>query len=404
MTKDNFENTKKINGPLAAYRMEGMVNGKKKVLYLFADQHVMTHKCQDPVSLDIDQHIVREFNKINNNQDTVEYDLFVETYPDIVMYESTKATTSYLSELRIAFSKYIDFDKETNKMTISKFGKKSRLHYIDVRNNMIFDIIFEHDKDTMYGFQIFDRNILKNSLALTLTKLVLLLSYIRDYGGYKKKSEDKIVMTDFINKSYDNTKSDEYLKKIIHKLMNVYSDENTQKIVQKQMAKIMIALGEVAQGIVDMFKKIEEFWIEYDSMIGRLNPSNSGLYGMTHSELKSKMDNWSNQYTEFFVKFLNNTSQIMDLYFLRRFIDKTYVTNGIIYTGAYHTVDIIHTLINEFDFKLTHSSVNKLSIADLNKKIKNIKFENFYPEIKKLLYPDNFGQCVDLTDFPELYK
>ncbi len=79
MTKDNFENTKKINGPLGAYRMEGIINGQKKVLYLFSDQHVMTHRCQDTVSLDIDQYIVREFNKINNDQETTEYDLFVET-------------------------------------------------------------------------------------------------------------------------------------------------------------------------------------------------------------------------------------------------------------------------------------------------------------------------------------
>ncbi len=84
------------------------------------------------------------------------------------------------------------------------------------------------------------------------------------------------------------------------------------------------------------------------------------------------MDEWMEQYNNIYIKYMSTTSQIMDLYFLRRFLDKSYVTNGIIYTGAYHTMDIIYILINKFDFKLTHSSVNKLSITDLNRNIKNI--------------------------------
>lgn len=404
MTKSNFENTTKINGPLAVYRMEGIVNDKKKVLYLFSDQHIMTHKCPDVVSLDIDQYIVREFNKINNNDETIEYDLFVETFPDIVLHDAAKITASYIGSLRAAFAKYIDFDKETHKMTISKFGKKSRLHYIDVRNNMIFDIIFEHNKDTVYGFQVFDRIILKESLANTMTKLRMLLSYIRDFGGYGKKANNDIVMTDFINQNYDFTKSDEYLKKIIHKIINVYTDKNTQKIIQNYMANIMISLNEVVHKLSEIYNKLEEFWIKSDSLSQKLNISDYGLYGMTHDEIKSQLDQWGSEYNDTYHKFMEATSQMMDLYFLRRFIDKSYVTNGIVYTGAYHTMDIIHILANEFNFKLTHSSVNKISIDDMNKKIKSIKYDRFYPETKKILFPDVTGQCVDMEDFPELYK
>ncbi len=93
-------------------------------------------------------------------------------------------------------------------MTISKFGKKSRLYYIDVRNNIISDITVEHDKDIIQGFQIFDRNILKTGFMNAITKTALIISYIRDYGAYEKKSE-----TDFVNKKCYHTKSDEYLKK-----------------------------------------------------------------------------------------------------------------------------------------------------------------------------------------------
>lgn len=403
MTKNNFENTKKVNGPLSAYRMEGSVNGQKKVLYLFADQHVMTHRCSDAVSLDIDQYIVREFNKINESSDSTEYDLFVETYPDIVMHEATRSTSSYLGELRVAFSKYIDYDKQTNKMTISKFGKKSRLHYIDMRNNIIVDIIHIHDKDVMHGFQVFDRNILKMSMENIISKIMILLSHLHDYGFHGKKSAEKLVMTDFINKTYDHTKSDEYLKKIIHKIINQYNDKKIKEIINRHMTNITSSLEQITQELIDMFKKLDEFWIRYDEISNKLDHSGRGLYGMSYDELKSQMDKWAKQYTDIYLKFLTSTSQIMDFYFLRRFLDKSYVTNGIVYTGAFHTMDIIHILINEFDFQLTHSSVEKFPISDLNKKIKKINYDDFYPEIKSLLYPEYFGQCVDLTNFPESY-
>jgi hypothetical protein len=401
--QDNFETTKKINGPMAVYRMQGNVNGQKKILYLFADQHILTHRCQDVVSLDIDQHIVREFNKINNSQDTTEYDLFLETYPDIMAHKSFRSTKSYLSELRNTFNRYIDFNTETNKMTISRFGKKSRLHYIDMRNNKIFDVIFEHDKDTMYGFQIADRNILKSSLLETITKIASLITDLHEFGPSEKKMEEHMTITEFINKKYDCKKSDEYLKKIIHKIFNVYTNNNTKKIIQERMIVIIALLEKTAQNIVEIMKKIEDFWIEYDAAAEKLNLSDTGLYGITYTDLKSKMHQFSEQYSDYSYEFLNHTAQIMDMYFLRRFIDKTYVTNGIVYTGGYHTIDIIHMLINKFDFELTHSSVNKLSITDLNKNIKNIKYERFFQETKNLLCPDIFGQCVDLTGFPESY-
>ncbi len=60
------------------------------------------------------------------------------------------------------------------------------------------------------------------------------------------------------------------------------------------MANIMILLSEITQDLKDMFKKLEDFWIKYDSMNGKLNMSDHGLYGMTYMELKNKwMNGWN---------------------------------------------------------------------------------------------------------------
>jgi hypothetical protein len=48
-------------------------------------------------------------------------------------------------------------------------------------------------------------------------------------------------------------------------------------------------------------------------------------------------------------------SLITDLYFLRRFLDKKYIKNCILYTGSFHMVNLIYLLVKYFNYELTHS-------------------------------------------------
>lgn len=52
---------------------------------------------------------------------------------------------------------------------------------------------------------------------------------------------------------------------------------------------------------------------------------------------------------------------------LRRFLDKTYITNSIAYTGMGHSMNYIYILLHEFDFKITHVSYTEIPITELNK-------------------------------------
>ena len=61
----------------------------------------------------------------------------------------------------------------------------------------------------------------------------------------------------------------------------------------------------------------------------------------------------------------------MDVYFLRRFLDKKYITNTVTYTGINHSINYIYALVKYFDFKITHASYMKYDIKEATKKIKN---------------------------------
>lgn len=60
----------------------------------------------------------------------------------------------------------------------------------------------------------------------------------------------------------------------------------------------------------------------------------------------------------------------MDLYFLKRFLDKEYIKNAVLYCSSHHTIDI---LINGFNFKITHTTSN---VNNINNKIKYNKYKN----------------------------
>ena len=92
---------------------------------------------------------------------------------------------------------------------------------------------------------------------------------------------------------------------------------------------------------------------------------------------------------------------LTDLYFLRRFLDKKYIKNTIVYCGLYHMFDYIYFLTKYFNFKMTN-----IYYKDKSYKLDKIDTTNisYFNEFEKYLvkYDKDFidTQCVDLFDFP----
>ena len=402
----NFETTRNINGPLATYRLEGYVGNIKKVLYLFADSHVLETKCKNEISLDINQYIIREFNKINNNSDKITYDFFLETFA-FNTGETEKSSTSYLQDLRNTFRRYTNFEATTNKMTISKFGKKSRLHYIDIRNNIIFNIIFSSGpnvKDVMQTRKLYSirESIYALYLDLMLLYMILTQNDIKTIGeNASQKMKEKTNLIDLLKTEYNMESSNEYLKSIIKKLNTVYENEYIKKIIVIHLDEIIQNVNLCIVKITKLYEEIDEFIKEIESHYNKLNKKN---YGIPYIEKLKKLQKWELEYEIIFDSFTKENVYLMDLYFLRRFLDKSYVTNGITFTGAMHSMNVIYMLINKFNFSITDSTVNKHTINDINKMIKNKKdFITDMDFMYNLLMPNSINQCSDLTNFPELF-
>ena len=85
-----------------------------------------------------------------------------------------------------------------------------------------------------------------------------------------------------------------------------------------------------------------------------------------------------------------NFAMIVDIFFLRRFLDKDYITNAIVYTGSAHSIFYIYFLVKNFDFKIRNktdsfniectNSVHQqdyIFVKDKIEKLKNDGLNNF---------------------------
>ena len=124
-------------------------------------------------------------------------------------------------------------------------------------------------------------------------------------------------------------------------------------------------------------------------------------YGLPYSQDSSRSNDISIIFNDIAHISLRLFVMIMDIYFLRRFIDKDYVTNAAVYTGSFHSVSYIYVLVKYFNFKITHYSYLRESIDNVTKKIKSA--DNVYM-INYLFDPDELKQCIDLSTFPDLFE
>ena len=83
-------------------------------------------------------------------------------------------------------------------------------------------------------------------------------------------------------------------------------------------------------------------------------------------------------------------------------MDKDYITNAIVYSGAFHSDNYIKILLQNFNFKITHVAYS--SITNMNSLTNEVKTR--LEKINKrgladLFNPPELIQCSDITHFPK---
>jgi len=426
-----------IDGPINAFRLEGKIDGIHKMIYLFADEHYNLQqqtKCNTYDSIPIYNYIhkrCKELDKLN-----VSYDLFGEmdvsefNNPSINSQLNERYIDNYMTMLRTM--KY-------QKIEEGMF-KNIRIHYADPRDYLFYDQMYVMDnqlnkmqdrcvcskctQDISHTIEYIDQIIrIHQSIVLMIrTKHIskyianiqkTLNSMMTDKDNLNNNAQninlikrvsiqnvsvdDTAHMDQFIGEYIDNLirkKDEKTLKKILStllffdKLLNKFNNQNVKNLI---VDKLSFYYLDKSNEVLECIKLVNN----------KLNLTIQGV--VNHSENKKILyAEFETEFDNLYDKIIFLYSIIMDIYFVKRFIDKEYIERGIMYCGSMHVTRIIYYLVHYLGFSITHIAKNNNidQINEFNKKIKNNKFE-FIHDIYNLLFDENTVQCIDLFNFPE---
>lgn len=417
MTTDN----KKVSGPINVVRLEG----GHKVLYVFMDFHKSLNQqmeCTDIRSQQVVNFLVTNLDKMKIKNPNKIYDIMVEKRTTDLLYvdEETNKPYQYVERHIIEVWKLFDqlFDRKQLKGVIQLSSQltNARFHYIDAREwvtnsatNMIDKLLSHKHLSSINGLVHFLDSL--NLISKQMTSVYMLLY---DKKTVAKASSEKLFTKYGVQLSkYSDTELQSAMEKLITKIKKSYKHDNVEneinKIIKNELHNNFELFFKDLKKIMKKISKYSAFLKPYKNVnirktLIKQSDSDEYFYGVSMGK--------SNEVGRFIKDSLNKLNihligpiggLIMDLYFIRRFMDKDYITNAISYTGAYHSNNYIRILVKYFGFRITHTAYlnEKYTLDQIHEEIMKSKSSNSFG---KYFFPKTFTQCSDLTGFPELFE
>ena len=367
-----------VNGPINFFRLK---NNNNKDIYLFSDIHKDLNnqtECDEINSINIDKFFLNFFK---NNKKQV--DFMLETYKD---YQNNYESQNYLFKLRKMFN---SFYKK------NPYYENLRIHYLDIRNYKYLEQI--HQNSYYLIDYLNSNNIYKfKTINEKLDTMKFYLNKIMDY------------YVNNLDKSYDTDKENIF-ENLLDKIMNKYNNiDNKQKINKFLETNFYKKIKYTNELITNLKTKLNEYSINIENsnkkdkyVVCNKNKKDYEKYIYEYSFYNTK------EYYDIKYEINNKCSEIkeqvdiikltiMDCYFLRRFLDKDYITNNIVYTGFIHTIEYLYFLVKHYDFKIIEmDDKNSYTIKELNNIIKNNN--SIYDVINILLSKQSFKQCIKIN-------
>jgi hypothetical protein len=390
----NTTKSKYINGPLNVIRLEGKINNINKVLYIFMDLHIeVTNqtKCEEYLSEDIMKYVKSELIKFS--QDNKDKDKYI----DFFMEHRLDVTENMIMDYVYYKDKYID---EMQKFFLQNFKNNSkefnnvRFHYADIRSSKIlFD--YKNIDDILKNYNC--SNYRQNNVTTMVNIYNMNLKYLFEVQNYllgKKKTNNK--------EKY--TPDTPYNK--IENLVSKYTNKDVKIKISALIEKYITESNKLSKIIkinYDLILKHEEICNKYFNEKGyrKKNKDELGISSYYYDDNDIISDIIKN-HDKIYAQHMLVHALLMDIYFLRRFCDKNYVTNGLFYGGTAHCAVYINFLIKFFDFKITHASYLSKNLEEINKKLG----EKLYSvdELNDFFYHEILLQCSDISMFPEKFE
>jgi hypothetical protein len=385
--------SKTINGPYNIVRLEGEINNTKKIIYIFSDIHTADYECDDIDSPDITKYLLKVFRKAKNKLPDKYYDFFVETHtrPESETFDIMKRR-EYIYMVRKMF-----YHLNRKKLLLSK-EMNIRLHYTDFRDylNTSANIdMMNHaftEINNMFVREWIDSHNIDNIINIVSPVPDIIKNLQHFINGDLKKIliDDKTVYL----KHGDITveQSNNMLNNIFMKIRYDYKNKDVQSILTDIFANINKMLGNTLSKYAHFIEFLNKarytytYTTPYPQLIADRKKiiktiSKIKIYLLDIDETLSYID-----------------VILIDIFMLRRFLDKEYITNALYYCGGHHANIITTILVKYFDFKITHIAKSEDTVDNLNKKLKNIDL--YKSNMKEILKPDY--QCSSIEGFPDL--
>ena len=408
-----------VNGPINLARLEGDIFDIHKIIYVFMDVHtdISTQtECKNFDSIDITQYIIKMLKFTDNNKF---YDFFTEITSTAITSMDQYHISSYRGRYIDEINKY--FKSEFNSDKKIKTNPHIRIHYMDIRDFHRINII-------PYIHKLADviRNVILVD-ALTIidfTKLMISIKKLESNikkiytimfedssssGRLRPKNYKKIKHTNKNGNENENENKNnlEQIRKFIKKILSRYSHPE----LFTQFTSVLNSIKTRFNLILDLLDKITNLLKDSYNFLSKPNDQlfvqdykviKLYTYGKDSIKLLDFTYNFELLINQIDILCSYNFATITDLFFLRRFLDKDYITNAIIYTGVAHSIFYIHFLIKNYNFKITNVSYS--SISDLNELENLIKKSDFDYKIGKIFMPQIFSQCINVTNFPKGFE
>jgi hypothetical protein len=348
-----------VSGPIAAFRL---VNKEGHIIYLFGDIHnSLENQKECQISLDsirIDQLLKRKFK----NNPEKKFGFFLETDKNFIQQYNDEyfkeKSLSYMVLLQSFFSDNYSLD-DSGKIQKSKHFPNVMFHYVDIRMNV---------PNKFYYY----------SINLYLTDML------------KSTKETQIIFENYLNefqktKDYEKIHSDKYNDKKLKK--NILTVE--KEILQEILA-LLTAFDKGIQKCYTYEKKYDKKkYLFSDAVLYKIYLKIERIYIDLHKK------------TGYTIAMLN------DLFLLRRLLDKKFNSSiDYVYTGFFHTLNILCFLLKYTDYSITHSTGDTKFILNNSNNYDAKWYLNNYEILATniLGYNTSFEQtqqCINLEDFPE---
>jgi hypothetical protein len=368
-----------INGPTNFAHLSGSINGINKEIYLFFDSHLDINnqtRCESFDSIDISQYL---YKLIKNSK--TELDFFLEIRQSEINQPLSNKRDIYIKEVDELFKSefIVEQINDRNKVKYSKSNPNVRLHNLDIRDHFdmfyILDII-QYDINDIFKLLATGLNI-KDNIAKILKKLYNIKYYL---DKLKKNKIDVIYNPKSIYDKKD--KQQYYLDKVINKYEHINLKDNINLFLDEHFTYIH-----------------RELMLALDNLIENLK-----YYEIKHTDEKF-INNIKKNLQTLYDSSVDIYSLFIDVYLLRRILDKKYITNCIVYAGSQHCTNYMYFLLKYCNFKLIN--IQKSIETDKNKLIDSIKNADFAFNIYKLLYlqEKKYTQCIQkYTPFPREHR